>query len=132
MKGISETAFSSQIEDLFNIYHWHWAHFRPAFTNKGWRTPVSGKGKGFLDYIALRPPRILVIELKDDHSKLRPEQEEWFRLWEECQRTIIIQPLEIHGNKVDMKLDRKTEILTLPEVYLFRPDQFDEILEILK
>ena len=46
-RRISETAFSSQIEDLLSRFGWHWAHFRPAWSSKGWRTPVSGKGKGF-------------------------------------------------------------------------------------
>ncbi len=130
-KGISETAFASQVEDLFNIYHWHWAHFRPAFSNKGWRTPVSGKGKGFLDYIALRPPRILVAELKDDHSKMRPEQEEWFEKWKDCQRAVTTEPIDLNKWKTH-RLINGLKFYVMPEVYLWRPQQIDEIVECLK
>lgn len=118
---ISETAFASQVEDLLNLRGWHWAHFRPAMTDKGWRTPVSGFGKGFLDYIALRPPRILVIELKDSYKNLSPEQEVWWEKWRECQLMIAnMQDWAKHGYAI------------IPEVYLWRPSDIDGIIEILK
>jgi len=82
-KGISETAFATQIEDLLNTFHWRWTHFRPAWSEKGWRTPIRGgdpdgfKGKGFPDYCAVRDGLLLFVELKDDSSKLTPAQEAW-------------------------------------------------------
>ena len=132
---ISETMFAGQVEDLLSIYRWHWYHPRPARVLRGgkeiYETPYAGQ-KGFLDYLALRPPRILVVELKDETKEMSPEQSEWFRLWEECQRTIIVQPLKIKGNRVDMKLKETTTILTLPEIYLWRPSDYDQVKEILR
>lgn len=80
---ISETAFSSQVEDLFNLFHWRWTHFRPAWSARGYRTPIRGgdpdglKGKGFPDYVAVRRGIVIFAELKDNKTKLTPGQEGW-------------------------------------------------------
>jgi hypothetical protein len=80
---ISEKDFASQVEDLFDIYHWVWAHFRPARTSKGWRTAMSGT-KGFPDYVAARiyngQRQILFIELKAEEGTLTFEQGKWANL----------------------------------------------------
>ena len=62
---------------LAEIRGWSWAHFRPAMTTKGWRTPVSGPlGKGWPDLVLARPnDRILFVELKRNRAaKETPEQ----------------------------------------------------------
>ena len=127
---ISETAFASQVEDLLDIGQWRWTHFRPAYTNKGWRTPLSGD-KGLPDYICVRPPRLIFAELKDQYTKTTPEQEGWLEDLRECVRFIPFEPIQIgeHG------LERPTgEILLVPslEVYLWRPKDIDEISGILR
>jgi len=105
MKGISETAFSTQVEDLFDRFGWKWMHIKPSIMQSGrWASSMNEGGKGWLDYIALRPPRVVVAELKDASTKMTPEQEEWFRLWGECGI----------------------------EVYLWRPKHIEEIAEILQ
>ena len=38
--------------------------------------------RGFPDIIAVRPPRILAIELKSEKGRLRPEQRGWLDLLE--------------------------------------------------
>ena len=136
---ISEADLSRTVEGYLDTFHWRWAHIRPARVLRHgkeiYETPYSGH-KGLLDYIAVRPPRLLFFELKSENGKLSLEQHGWFEDLEECSRTIIVQPLEIHGNKVDMKLNKKTEILTLPEVYLFYPSDLEpdggKILEVLR
>ncbi len=82
---LTEAQFSQQVEDLLNLYHWKWCHFRPARTEKGWRTPLSGH-KGFLDYIAVKSGRLLIFELKSDTGKVSPEQQCWL---DELDRTLI-------------------------------------------
>src|SRR3990167_3692834 len=77
IKAVTEAEFALQVEQLFNLFHWHWAHFRPARTEQGWRTPVAGMGKGFPDYIAIRGNRLLVIEIKSEKGEPTLEQEEW-------------------------------------------------------
>lgn len=55
---------------------WRVAHFRPAQTSKGWRTPVSADGKGFPDLILVRD-RVIAAELKNERNKVTPEQNAW-------------------------------------------------------
>lgn len=60
---ISEKAWQSQVLDLARIFGWTVAHFRPAQTSKGWRTPVAADGAGFPDLLLVRD-RVLYVELK--------------------------------------------------------------------
>lgn len=109
-KGISETAFASQVEDLLNIGSWKWMHIKPSIMQSGrWASSMNEGGKGWLDYLALRPPRVLIFELKDDRTKMTPEQEEWWEFWELC----------------------KQENSNL-ELYLWRPRWIDEVVECLR
>jgi hypothetical protein len=73
----SENGFQAQVEQLAKLYGWRVAHFRPARTARGWRTPVSGDGAGWPDLILVRGRRIVAAELKGDGGKLRPEQAAW-------------------------------------------------------
>ncbi len=72
---MTEADFMKQVTDLATIYGYSWAHFRPAQTAKGWRTPVSGTiGKGFPDLVLAKAGRVLFVELKVG-GKVTPEQE---------------------------------------------------------
>jgi hypothetical protein len=62
---------------LMKMYGWRSFHSRPARTDRGWRTPVSGDGKGFVDIFAVKGERALAVELKSDAGTLRPEQRLW-------------------------------------------------------
>ena len=123
-KGISETAFGLQVESLLKLFGWRWTHFRPAWTKKGYRTPLSGD-KGLPDYIAVRLPRLLFAELKDQYSKPTPEQEAWLEDLRECVKHIMINP-------VPVPVGRKIELFPSLEVYLWRPNQIDKIEVILR
>lgn len=59
---------------------WLVGHFPPIKGPAGWRTPVAADGKGFLDLLLLRD-RVLVIEVKGDHDRLRPDQIKWMAAW---------------------------------------------------
>ena len=102
---LSETAFGSQVESLLKLYGWRYTHFRPAFTNKGYRTPLTGH-KGFPDYCAVRGGRLLFIELKSEDGKLSPEQQMW--------------------------LDDLEEVRLIGAVRVFRPSDFETVMELLK
>ena len=58
---------------------WRVAHFRPARTTHGWRTPVQGDGAGFPDLVLVHPRDGLVwwAELKMPAGRLAPEQIAW-------------------------------------------------------
>lgn len=75
---MTEAQHQRGIIELAQLTGWMVAHFRPAQTSKGWRTAVSGDGKGFPDLVLVHPHRgILYRELKTDTGKLTPEQRAW-------------------------------------------------------
>ena len=101
---ISEKAFSRQVEDLLKTFHWRWCHFRPARTEHGWRTALSGH-QGFPDYIATKGSRLLICELKSGKNKLSPSQVEWIDSLKQIPST---------------------------EVYVWYPENWDDIVSILR
>lgn len=72
----SETSFQTAVLDFAKLRGWMCAHFRPARTNGGWKTPVQGDA-GFVDIVFCRPPRIVFAELKSDKGRMEPAQEKW-------------------------------------------------------
>lgn len=62
--------------ELAQLFGWRVAHFRPAMTKHGWRTPVAADGAGFPDLLAVRD-RVLTVELKSAKGKLTPAQVTW-------------------------------------------------------
>lgn len=74
---VTEREFTSQIVELCHLLGWRVAHFRPAWTGRGWRTPVQGDGAGFPDIIAARGARVIAAELKVGKGKPTAEQLEW-------------------------------------------------------
>lgn len=104
---LNETEFLRQVLDLATLLGWHAAHFRPARTARGWRTPVQGSlGAGFPDLVLVRvrDQRLVLCELKSDTGKLSPRQ------------------VEVH------------DILRAAgrDVRVWRPNQWDEIAEVLR
>lgn len=53
------------------------AHFRPAWTGRGWRTPVQGHGKGFPDMVLVGAGGVRFRECKSDRGQLEPDQRRW-------------------------------------------------------
>lgn len=77
IKRISEAEFTAQVIELAHLLGWRVAHFRPAWTNKGWRTPVQGDGKGFPDLVMVKGERLIFAELKSETGRMTPEQDAW-------------------------------------------------------
>ena len=75
--SISEAAFQGTIENALGVSGHLWAHFRPARTQAGWRTAMSGH-PGFPDLIAIsRDGHLKVAEVKTVRGIVRPEQHRW-------------------------------------------------------
>ena len=73
---VSEADWTRTVTDIATLYGWIWAHFRPAQTAKGWRTPMSGH-TGFPDLVLARDGDVLLVELKQDGKYPRPDQRLW-------------------------------------------------------
>jgi hypothetical protein len=79
--GISEAMLQGAVVDFARLLGYRVAHFRPAMTAHGYRTPVAADGKGWPDLSLARPGRFLVVELKSDTGRLRAEQLEWLEVF---------------------------------------------------
>jgi len=119
--AISETAFLAQVLELSALLGWDAAHFRPALTTRGWRTPVQGSlGKGFPDLVLLRARdrRLILAELKSDIGKVSADQ------------AAVLAAFEV------MAGEWKAAFLPEPririDVAVWRPRDFDAIAELLR
>jgi len=74
--ALTERDFTAQVIQYAKLRGWVVAHFRPALTDKGWRTPVQGDA-GFPDLVLARRGHIIFMELKSEKGKLSREQESW-------------------------------------------------------
>lgn len=104
---ITEAEFMAQVIELARVLGWHWAHFRPAQTRHGWRTPVQGPlGAGFPDLVLVHPrkQRVVYLELKSEKGKLSAAQG------------------IVHGILLAAGC----------EVYVWRPNDWDEVVAVLR
>ena len=101
---INEAQFQQQIIDLARNLGWKIAHFRPAMTSKGYRTPVQGDGKGFPDCVIVGRNRVIIAELKSEKGTVSKEQQDWLNRFSTCQGV---------------------------ETYVWKPSDIDEILKVL-
>ena len=78
MNGIpmTEVQFTQAVIDFAKYKGWMVAHFRPARTTRGWRTPVQGDN-GFPDLVLARDGRVVYAELKVGRNTLSKDQERW-------------------------------------------------------
>src|SRR5262245_31539583 len=81
---MTEREFQRQVIELAKLCGFRVAHFRPARTARGWRTPVEGDGAGFPDLVLLRGAVLLVAELKSDTGTLTPAQSGWLSAFAEA------------------------------------------------
>ena len=101
---VTERDWQRQVTDAAELFGWSWAHFRPARTERGWRTAVSGPlGAGFPDLVMVKGDRLIFAELKAEGARLRPEQ------------TTVLDALR-----------------GAADVYVWRPSQLPEVLDALQ
>lgn len=83
------------------------AHFRPAKTDKGWRTPVEGDGKGFPDCVIAGPGGVIFAELKADGKHPDAQQRRWITTLGAAGADIRIwQPKHLHIGGIEYALKR--------------------------
>ena len=74
---MTEAQWQGRVLDLAKLCGWRVAHFRPARTAAGWRTPVEADGVGYPDLTMVREGRLIVAELKSEAGRVTPEQRQW-------------------------------------------------------
>lgn len=90
--GPTEAEFTRQVLELAKLHGWRTAHFRPGRTKSGWKTAVSGDGKGFPDLILLRREDMIVAELKVGRNKLTKEQTAWLMAFDNLCQVYVWHP----------------------------------------
>lgn len=73
---MTEAQWQEQVIAFARLRAWLVAHFRPAQTSQGWRTPVTADGAGFPDLVLVRE-RVVVVELKSETGRVSVEQRRW-------------------------------------------------------
>ena len=73
---MTETQLLNAVIDAAHKLGWMVCHFRPARTERGWRTAIQGD-KGWPDLVLCGHGRFLVVEVKSETGKLSVEQEMW-------------------------------------------------------
>jgi hypothetical protein len=76
-KVMTETELLNGVLAMAEVFGWRTAHFRPAMTSHGWRTAVSGDGRGFPDLILVRGGHLIAAELKSGRGVVSDEQIAW-------------------------------------------------------
>lgn len=84
-RTLSEKQYQSQITSLASNYGWRWAHFSDSRKQVRPGVFVGDKdAAGFPDLVLVRPPEVVVIEVKKELGKTTDEQEEWLAAFEAC------------------------------------------------
>lgn len=98
---LSEENLLGVVLDMAATLHLRTAHFRPAQTAQGWRTPVQGDGKGFPDLVLVGRGGVLYRELKSAAGALSAEQDAWlFDLSMAGQNTGVWRPVDLRSGRI--------------------------------
>lgn len=109
LRTVTEAQFQSRVVQAAKLCGWRVAHFRPAITRSGkWATHMEGD-PGFPDLVLARRGAVIFAEVKRETGKVGPEQAAW---------------LDALGG-VAPNIYRR-------ENYVWRPSDWDKILEVLK
>jgi hypothetical protein len=73
---VKEAELQQAVIETARVFGYRVAHFRPARTNRGWRTAMTGD-PGWPDLTLCRPGRLVFLELKAKGRRPTPEQEGW-------------------------------------------------------
>lgn len=86
LKANSEAAWQQQLEQLARYCGWKTYHApdnRPVQTRSG-RRYVQNVAAGWPDLVLVRPPELLIVELKTDKGRVAPEQTAWLEALAAC------------------------------------------------
>ena len=107
-RNLSERDLLAQVRQLALVCDWLVYH-----THDSRRSPA-----GFPDLVLVRSERLIFAELKKEKGRVTPDQKRWLDALEACQ--VAPGPEMLPGDH------------WLPEVYIWRPSNWAEIVEVLR
>jgi hypothetical protein len=72
--ALSERDFQAQVLQLATLHGWRHYHTLRS----------RGSDSGFPDLVLIRPPELLIVELKSERGRLHAAQAEWLAKLREC------------------------------------------------
>ena len=108
--GLTEREFLDSVIATAHDLGWRVAHFRPAQTEKGWRTAVQADGVGFPDLIMLKRlsgnnVKCVVAELKSERGKPpTADQIAWLELFKDVRQihVALLKPSDIESIVIEL------------------------------
>jgi hypothetical protein len=99
---LTEEDFQVEVIQTAHASGWKAAHFRPALTARGFRTPVTGDGAGFPDLVLVHPRHgVIFVELKTERGTISAEQLAWqHRLQVAGARAYIWRPHDLRDSVI--------------------------------
>jgi hypothetical protein len=113
--SMTEGALQQQVVEIAHAFGWVAAHFRPARTERGWRTPVAADAQNFPDLVLVRQGQLIFAECKSQKGELRKGRMTRKGRW-------------AMGQQEWLDLLASTGSRT----YVWRPSDLDDIIEILR
>ena len=82
--AITERGLQDYVVAAAQLLGWKVMHTRPAMARSGrWSTPIQGDA-GFPDLVLVRPPKLVVAELKAQRGPVTAEQQAWLDALRSC------------------------------------------------
>ena len=86
---MSERELQDWIVAAARLLGWRIAHFRPAWTEKGWRTAGSYDAQGWPDLVLVRD-RVVYAEIKLERGRLSAAQDAWLEVLREAGQEVYV------------------------------------------
>lgn len=131
---VTEAQWQRTVIEAARAFGWRCAHFRPAQTEQGWRTPVEADGAGWPDLVMVRGPRLIFAELKSDKGTASPEQVAWLDALRGVEEAVSYCVGTTDGESLlDPNLSHEADYHgTAVEVWLWRPADWPFVEETLR
>lgn len=105
LTAVTEGDLLTAVLDLARLFGLHVAHFRPAKTDKGWRTAVQADGKGYPDLTIVGSGGVLFRELKSATGALSREQKEWLHALRSAGADFEVwRPADLRSGRIEREL----------------------------
>lgn len=107
-RAISEKDFQKQVIELARLYGWKVAHFHDSRRQVKPGVFVGDKdAAGFPDLVLVRPPELVVLELKRELGKTTSEQDAWLAALVACGvEACVVRPSEWDWLRVRLSRSR--------------------------